>query len=148
MTISNYDDVIDSRQIIEQIEELRQEVILAIEDQFDDSIDSQAIYENCLKDEENGVSVWIGDDDSAELISLIALAKEASDYSPDWKYGATLIRDSYFKEYAMGLAEDLGLIGQNEDRWPHTCIDWDQAARELQQDYTTVSFVGVDYWIR
>jgi hypothetical protein len=29
-----------------------------------------------------------------------------------------------------------------------SCIDWDQAARELQVDYFDVDFDGVTYWIR
>jgi hypothetical protein len=58
-----------------------------------------------------------------------------------------MIRDSYFKEYAQEFAEDIGAINKNAS-WPNTCIDWDQAARELQMDYTSVNFDGVTYWIR
>src|SRR5208282_2051077 len=56
----------------------------------------------------------------------------------------TLIRCTYFKEYAQELAEECGMI-QKEVKWPYTCIDWDHAARELLMDYTTISFNGVDY---
>jgi hypothetical protein len=65
----------------------------------------------------------------------------------DWQYGAQLIRDSYFKRYAMKLADDIGAI-DHDATWPQTCIDWDQAARELQMDYIPVDFDGVDYWVR
>jgi len=86
------------------------------------------------------------EDETRELAALRALADEASG-APDWQYGETLIRDSYFKQYAEQLAEELDLIPQDA-KWPATCIDWDQAARELQMDYTSVSFDGIDYWIR
>ena len=76
-----------------------------------------------------------------------ALADEASGYAADWPHGETLIRDSYFKDYAMELADDIGAIDNNAS-WPLTCIDWDQAARELQMDYSAVDFDGVTYWIR
>jgi hypothetical protein len=33
-------------------------------------------------------------------------------------------------------------------KWPFTCIDWEQAASELQMDYSAVDFDGVIYWIR
>ena len=55
----------------------------------------------------------------------------------------TLIRDSYFVTYAQGFAEDIGAI-PSEWTWPTTCIDWERAARELQMDYTSVQFNGVD----
>lgn len=86
--------------------------------------------------------------DRDELAGLKALVAEGSDYSEDWSYGATLIRDSYFKEYAMDLADDIGAMTPGDASWPLTCIDWDQAARELQMDYTSVEFDGVTYWVR
>jgi hypothetical protein len=81
-----------------------------------------------------------------ELQALQALASEAES-SPDWAYGAALIRDSYFRDYAQELAEDCGML-KDCDTWPARCIDWDQAARELQMDYFPVDFDGVTYWIR
>ncbi len=120
--ISNYDDVIDSRDVIARIEEL--EALQA--DPEGDGLD---------------------DDEAHELEALRALAEEASGYAEDWTYGETLIRDSYFVTYAQELAEDIGAIDRDA-KWPNTCIDWDQAARELQVDYTSVSFDGVDYWVR
>lgn len=33
-------------------------------------------------------------------------------------------------DFAMQLAEDIGALDDNTT-WPHSCIDWDQAAREL-----------------
>ena len=86
------------------------------------------------------------DDERTELDTLTELSADASDNSPDWEYGAALIRDNYFEEYAKGLAEDIGAIDHNAT-WPMTCIDWQQAARELQGDYTAVDFGGVTYWV-
>lgn len=123
-TIDNTDDLIDSREVIARIEELT--------DERDAAIDAGEDF----------------DEDSAkELAALEALASEAEGYCSDWKYGETLIRDSYFRDYAMQLAEDIGAMKDNA-QWPHTCIDWDQAARELQMDYTAVEFDGVTYWTR
>ena len=131
-TISKFDDVIDSRDVIARIEELTDE-----RDAYNDP------------DNEDAPQNWSEDnpDDAEELIALVALAEEASGYAADWKHGETLIRDSYFKDYAMELAEDIGAIDRDA-KWPHICIDWDQAARELQQDYSAVDFDGVTYWVR
>ncbi len=48
-------------------------------------------------------------------------------------------------DYAQELADDCGMV-PSDLSWPLTCIDWEQAARELQQDYTSVSYGGHDYW--
>lgn len=113
----NYDDLIDSRQIIEAVESLA--------DELDD----------------------MSEDERHDYDALVALTADASDYAEDWEYGVTLIRDSYFQTYAEELADDIGAVPADVS-WPLTCIDWEQAARELQQDYTCVDFDGVTYWVR
>lgn len=30
--------------------------------------------------------------------------------------------------------------------WPYNCIDWEKAANELKQDYSTVDFEGETYY--
>lgn len=127
-TPSKFDDIIDSRDIIERIKELEVE-----RDDYDPSV--------------GGSWQDTHQDDAEELAILIALQDEASGYSPDWTYGSTLVRDSYFETYAQELADDLGLTRDNES-WPYTCVDWERATAELRQDYTCISFDGVDYWIR
>jgi hypothetical protein len=86
------------------------------------------------------------DYDPEEINHLIDLAKECEDFD-DWEYGVNLIRDSYFKDYAIDLAYELGLV-PTDYVWPTSCIDWNQAARELQMDYSAVEYNGVTYWIR
>jgi len=114
--ITNSQDFIDSRDIIERIRQLE-----ALEDDADD-------------------------DDKEELRILTELEKQTSE-STDWRHGETLIRDSYFTEYAEELASDTGAISRDA-QWPLTHIDWDAAADDLKQDYMSVDFDGVDYWIR
>lgn len=87
------------------------------------------------------------EDETDELEALKTLQEEGQGYCCDWKHGATLIRDSYFKEYAEELAGDIGAIDPSAG-WPLSCIDWEQAATELQIDYSSIDFDGIDYWIR
>lgn len=136
MAISNNDDIIDSRDVMERIEELKYEWAEVTGDDPDD-------YDMGRDD----WAVGLGEDGADELVALLALAEEGADYAADWMYGETLIRDSYFKEYAMELAEDMGVL-PSEYLWPTSYIDWDAAARDLQMDYTTVDFDGVTYWVR
>ncbi len=127
--IDHYADLIDSRDVIARIEELESEL---------DALEAEEVVHSILEwKNENG----------EELAALKALAEEASGYAADWQYGETLIRDSYFRDYAMQLADDIGAI-PSDLAWPCTCIDWDQAARELQMDYSAVEFNGITYWIR
>jgi hypothetical protein len=135
--ISNTDDVIDSRDVIARIEALESE-----ESDLLEALDAED-YQPSAPDE---LEQW-REEYGEELAALKKLAEEAEGYAADWKHGETLIRDSYFKEYAQELAEDIGAIN-SEASWPNNCIDWDQAARELQMDYTAVDFDGVTYWIR
>lgn len=127
--VSPYDDVIDIRDVIARYEDLR------------DRCSPDGIEPEGMTDEERD-----------ELRALGALLDECKgnggdeQWRGDW-YPVTLIRDSYFREYAQELAEDIGAINPDAG-WPYSCIDWEQAARELRMDYTPVEFDGVTYWVR
>ena len=61
----------------------------------------------------------------------------------------TLVHEDYFQEYAEELAADIGAIERRpHDRWPYTCIDWEQAAEELKQDYSVIDIRGGTYYYR
>jgi hypothetical protein len=122
--VDNYQDIIDSRDVDSRIEELETERDAAVEAGNPDDFT-----------------------DGDELAALVAFRDEADGYCRDWRYGCTLIRDSYFTNYAQNLAADLGALKSVEE-WPYTCIDWDKAARELQTDYSSAELDGVTYWFR
>lgn len=115
------DEIIDSRDILWHISDLSDDL------------------ENAETDDER-------EQIESDLAPLLALAEEGESLE-DWEYGAQLIRDDYFTDYAQQFAEDIGAI-DSEARWPAYCIDWERAARELQMDYTPVEFDGVTYWAR
>jgi hypothetical protein len=139
--VSNTEDVIDSRDVIERIEELEAERQgLAETADAGDNTEAERLAARA------DLKAW-GEENAEELSALKSLAEQASDYAADWECGETLVRGSYFETYAQELAEDCGMV-QEGALWPNTCIDWEQAARELKMDYTSVDFDGVDYWIR
>lgn len=162
--ITNTQDAIDSRDIIARIEHLRDELDGLIDaiDADDEEQDQEAAREaladwlGCevanlpesladLKDLQK--SGFTQSDEAQELANLEAFAEEASGYASDWPLGETLIRDSYFEDYARQLAEDVGAI-HSDAKWPCTCIDWKEAADELKQDYSAIEFDGITYWTR
>ena len=120
-------DIIDVRDIIARIEELETE----LEANDDDSCDADAM------EERNALIAIMAD--------LQGLGGDEQ-WRGDW-YPLTLIRDSYFRDYAAELADDIGAIPRDA-QWPMNCIDWDQAARELRYDYSGVDIDGATYWTR
>jgi len=84
-------------------------------------------------------------EDAAELEALLAFRDGAA--ASEWEYGVTFISDYYFEDYARELAEDTGAV-PDDLAWPRTCIDWEQAARELQSDYASVEFDGLTFYFR
>lgn len=132
--IINSADVLDIRDIIERIEHLRQ---LRQPGPVD------------LGDDDNELNQ---DELFAELASLEQFVEQFRSYGGDheWEgdwFPVTLIRDSYFEDYAQELAEDIGAI-KADAGWPNYCIDWERAARDLQMDYASGEFDGVTYWAR
>lgn len=115
-------DIIDVRDIIARIEELEIEV------------------------ETSGEG-----DHIAEWKALTAIMDDLKGCGGDeqWRggwYPLTLIRDHYFTEYAQELAEEIGAVDADA-KWPNNCIDWDQAARELQMDYSSVEIAHDGRWV-
>lgn len=131
-TISNSDDVIDSRDVIERIAELEGE-------------------RDALADEDGAISEkklaeWNEGEAGTELKNLLTLQEEADGYVPDWKYGAGLVRETYWVEYVEEMLKDIGDLPQ---KLPHyIVIDWEATAENIKVDYTSVEFDGVTYWVR
>lgn len=56
-----------------------------------------------------------------------------------------LILDDFFEEYAEELAYEIGAVNR-EAEWPNNHIDWQQAAEDLKQDFTSLKIGPYDYW--
>ena len=124
-------DIIDVRDLIERTEEL------------------ESNYGN----DEGTDEGWNGTDEEWDELALLQvimsdLKGEGGDeqWRGDW-YPLTLIRESYFQDYAQELAEDIGAVNRDAT-WPNNCIDWKQAARELRMDYSAITIDGVTYFFR
>lgn len=130
--ISSFDDIIDSRDVIARMDYLRS---------FCEDEDGEILTPETAPEEHANL------EEIEEYAKLQALCDDAEGYSDDWKYGATLIRGSYFEDYARQYADDIGAIDANAS-WPLSHIDWAAAADELKQDYTSVEFDGVEYFVR
>ena len=63
----------------------------------------------------------------------------------DW-YPITLIRRSYFVDYCRDLVSDIGDMPRKIPSYIE--IDWKGTADNLEADYSTVDFDGVEYLYR
>jgi predicted nuclease with TOPRIM domain len=157
--INNTDDTIDSRDVIERIEELQTEID-DLDSEYSDANDAlEAAEENPAQLEESGQTIeelraavadarenvddWNNSEEGEELRALLALQEEAEGYAPDWRYGSQLIRDSYFEEAMDEMVEECYPV-PDMPWWMSISIDYSA----LQQDYTAVDFDGVTYWVR
>lgn len=152
-TPDKFDDVIDSRDIIARLEELTEELEAhtEAEDEAQDAVNNldedtpDTGEAEALAAAKKALSDW-EEENSAELAALTALAKECEDYAGDWQHGETLIRRSYWVNYVQELLEDCGDLPRD---LPHyIAIDWDATARNIEADYASVDFDGVEYLIR
>lgn len=121
-SISNSDSRIDSRDIISRIEDLESEI-------------------ECAEEGEDLTDV------KDELAILTSVKEEGENYASDWNYGATLIKESDFENYAEEFAQDIGAFDSGGS-WPLNCIDWAEAADQLKVDYTEIDFDGETYLVR
>lgn len=124
----NTDDIIDVRDIIARVEELREE-IEAYAEKMDD---------------------WHANADNvAELETLESLLSELcgnggdEQWEGDW-YPVTLIRDSYFENCMDEMLEDCGDLPKDLPSYLTITVDY----CTLQMDYTSVEYDGVTYWYR
>lgn len=120
--VSNMDNIIDVRAIIARVEEL--------EKKRGDIVDTL---------------------EAIELSNLTALLGDLKgnggdeQWRGDW-YPVTLIRDSYFTEYAEELITDCGYIAEDMPGW--IVIDWKETAKNVRVDYSSIEFDGITYWYR
>jgi len=138
MEITNTLDIIDSRDVIERIEELESE----LEDLESEIDDTNIEIDQAKKDLEGWKELNL-----EELEALKKLEDEAEG-SPDWSYGEQLISESYFTNYCQELCQDIGDIPKELPWYIADHIDWDGVAREIKMDYMEVDFDGVSYFIR
>lgn len=119
-TLEDHPNYIDSRDIIERLEELR------------GSRDDDPL----------------GFEDIDELTKLEEFEQEQG--AADWQHGEQFIRDSHFETYAIELASDISsdIDPVVADSWPFCHIDWKAAAASLQQDYSSIEYDGITYWYR
>lgn len=138
---TNTDNVIDSRDIIERIEELEGTLNNLWE------IDKEENPHTSFEDYIESVGILSTDPNheiAEEYLHLKEFAEECEQYSSDWEYGQALIHRSYFEEYMDEMVEDCYELPKNIPYWMTIELDYDA----LEQDYVSVYLDGEEYLIR
>lgn len=128
------DDVFDSRDVVERLEEIETWI-----EELKSEIGDNSHPDDYVSEREDL------DDLAQEREALESLRDEFD--TRDFEDGITLISEADFENYARELAEDIGAYDPDAG-WPNGYIDWERAARDLRIDYTAVEFHGVTYWGR
>lgn len=131
----------DTRDLIEQREELKQQVLDSHNETFFDQVVDD--YEDI--DFEEVTSEW--KEDWLDAIALIGEIDFVEDTIGDeFEYGVTLIEEAEFEEYVEDFLEDCGYIPKDFPSW--IVIDWAETADNVKQDYSELEFDGVTYLYR
>lgn len=143
-TISNDDELVNARDVIARIEELKKI-------QQEHEAELATLKRSASHDANTRIETLkeSKQDIEAELETLESLAEEVGVYDTEWEKDSVLIRDSYFKEYAQEQAKGTTPLPDEVswDEWPLSCIDWERVARQLKTDYSPIEFDGVTYWV-
>lgn len=118
MSFDFTDNVVDTRDIIERIEEL--------EKWADTGSD-------------------LNEEETTELNELRELIDECNSYNSDTEYGAALINEDYWVDYVKELCEDCGDVPRD---LPHyIAIDWEQTAENIRADYVSIDVAGQTFYL-
>ena len=145
------DDVVDSRDVDERIEELEQERddLVDIRDEASEALEDaepedHAQAEADLEEAVEALTEWDNSSEGSELNDLKAFRDEVS--NSEWTYGLTLISEDYWVEYAEELCKDIGAIPADVPSYIE--IDWEATAENLKVDYSQADINGNTYYYR
>lgn len=137
-------EILDSRDIIERLEELTEHFEALHEQETEEGKTTMAFddWREALPDDFDNLE---------EYKELCNLQSECEGYS-DWHHGEQLIHEDYFTDYIEELIKDCYPIPKDMDSggWPyrHMTIDYEAAADEAKCDYAEAEFMGHTYFIR
>ncbi|MBF3417197.1 hypothetical protein ISF41_12585 [Burkholderia pseudomallei] len=151
--ITSSDDIIDVRDITDRVEELRDELEYAHDEETEAGRTNLDFgdWRDAVRSDASAAHANEHWDTDNELRKLESLLDDIRGYGGDhqWEgdwYPVTLIRDSYFTEYAQELVTDIGDMPREIPSYIE--IDWEATATNIRVDYSDVEFDGATYWYR
>lgn len=148
VNISRNDQTIDSRDVIDKIEELETELndqINILCDWFGFTYDTPiGVVLDKVKETGKEPADYL--EVAEELAILKQLAEEGEAVSSDWKSGVGLVNRDYWEEYCEELVKETGDLPDNLPSY--LVIDWLATAENIEEDYRSIWFDGEEFLIR
>jgi hypothetical protein len=149
-------DIIDSRDLLTELRDLLEDP--SWDYSLDPAEQANEVDEDGQPESPELRERWeeMDEDERDRAQALTDVLRELPGETVDGRnsWGCTLVHEDHFEDYARELASDIAPYGPGSetaqvlDSWPYRCIDWAQAADELQMDYATVTWEGETYYAR
>lgn len=136
--------ILDTRDLIERRDELKQNVLDSFIETFHHYEDQTDGFDDILFEEEE-IQEW-KDDWIQEIEEIEQIDKIEDSLGSEFEYGVTLVREDYWEEYVEDLLVDIGYLPKDLPSWIE--IDWSATAYNVRQDYNEVEYQGDTYWAR
>lgn len=137
-------DIIDTRDLIEKRDELKQSILDSFLETFEHYEDQTDDFDDILFDEEE-IQSWKEDwEDELEQIEEINNIEDS--IGSEFDYGVTLVREDYWEDYVEDLLVEIGYLPKDLPSWIE--IDWEATANNVKVDYTEVEYQGQTYYGR
>jgi len=134
-------DVFDSRDILEKIDELKSEA-LSLKNEIFELFKKRNLADILsIKNQKEVIT--------QEITILQNFKQDCENYTSEFESGATIISWRYFGDYCEECAYEFGYISKskNYSNPLYNCIDWRQWADFMRQDFAEVSCEGGNYFI-
>ena len=135
---------IDTRNLIEERDALKQEIWESFLDTFPHYEEMTESFEDILFEEEE-IQDW-KEDWEDELKQIEEINDIEYKVGREFDYGVTLINEDYFEDFVKQDLEDCGYISKDFPSWIE--IDWNATAENVKQDYSELTFRGTNYLFR
>ena len=144
--------IIDTRDLIEKRDELKQSILDDFNDKFNtefddfddvilDRLDSED-FEHIDKDAIEDLKIYW----ETEYKEIEEINQVEEEVGSEFSYGCTLIEEDDFEDYCEELVIDCGYIPNDFPSWIE--IDWEATASNMKQDYSELDYQGITYLFR
>lgn len=136
-------NILDTRDLAEHREELKQEILDSFLENFPHYEEMTESFED-IRFEEEEIESW-KEDFEDELKEIEEIDDIENELGSEFEYGVTLIDVDDFTDYCEELVSDIGDLPKDLPSYLANNIDWEGVAEDLKVDYTEVTYQGNSY---